>query len=226
MPQPPNDKATTRSRFVNDRCTLGNHRRREESSAAVACLMRAPELVKAKTVCAYVSFGTEPDTAGLIEGLAGRGVTVLLPVLLADRDLDWARYEPGRALEPGRLGLREPGGERLGVNAVCDADVMIVPALAVSADGQRLGRGGGSYDRVLARLGDAVADAATSTGADARAHVDTNTGADDQRRKHRPWVCALLFDHELNAEFPVEPHDRPVDAACSASGIVRFSPSW
>lgn len=211
MPQPPNDKATARSRFVNDRCTLGNHERREASSAAVACLMRAPELVKAKTVCAYVSFGTEPDTGGLIEGLAGRGVTVLLPVLLADRDLDWARYEPGREFASGRLGLREPGGERLGVDAVRGADVMIVPALAVSADGQRLGRGGGSYDRVLARLSDTDESAAAQ-----------HLGA---RRQSRPWVCALLFDHERNAEFPVEPHDRPVDAACSAAGVVRFSRS-
>ena len=211
MPQPPNDKATARSRFVNDRCTLGNHERREASSAAVACLMRAPELVKAKTVCAYVSFGTEPDTGGLIEGLAGRGVTVLLPVLRADRDLDWARYEPGREFESGRLELRQPGGERLGVDAVRGADVMIVPALAVSADGQRLGRGGGSYDRVLARLGDA----GEGVG---RGHLGTHRGP-------RPWVCALLYDHELGAEFPVEPHDRPVDAACSAAGLVRFSRS-
>lgn len=210
MPHAPNDKATARSRFVNDRCTLGNHERCEASSAAVACLMRAPELVKAKTVCAYVSFGTEPETGRLIEGLAGRGVTVLLPVLLADRDLDWARYEPGRELESGRLGLREPGGERLGVDAVCDADVMIVPALAVSPSGQRLGRGGGSYDRVIARLGDADADSGTER---------------RERKDHRPWVCALLFDHELDAQFPVEPHDRPVDAACSASGVVRFSRS-
>lgn len=194
MPQAPNDKATARSRFVNDRCTLGNHRRREVSSAAVAHLLRAPEVAQARTVCAYVSFGTEPETGPLIEELAGRGVTVLLPVLLPDHDLDWGRYEPGRDLESGRLGLREPGGERLGVHAVCDADAVIVPALAVSADGHRLGRGGGSYDRVLTRLGD----------------------------EHRPWVCALLFDHELDAEFPVEPHDRPVDAACSAAGVVRF----
>ena len=217
MPQPPNDKATARSRFVNDRCTLGNHQRREASSAAIARLMRAPELVKAKTVCAYVSFGTEPETGGLIAALGARGVTVLLPVLRADRDLDWARYEPGVEFEPGRLGLREPGGERLGVDAVRDADVMIVPALAVSVDGQRLGRGGGSYDRVLARLGDAVADV------DADAAMDAD--ADARRRKHRPWVCALLFDHELDARFPAEPHDWPVDAACSAAKLVRFSRS-
>jgi 5-formyltetrahydrofolate cyclo-ligase len=199
MPKQANDKATARSRFVNDRCTLGNHSRRCESSAAVKHLLRAPEVTSAntKTLCAYVSFGTEPETGELIEALAARGVTVLLPVLLPDADLDWAPYEAGQDFGVGRLGLREPTEERRGPEAVRDADVVVVPALAVSSTGHRLGRGGGSYDRALARLAD----------------LDPH---------HRPWVCALVYDHEIGAEFPVDPHDERVDAACSARGIVRF----
>ena len=50
---------------------------------------------------------------------------------------------------PARLGLLEPDGERLGVDAIATADVVLVPGLAVAADGMRLGRGGGSYDRAL-----------------------------------------------------------------------------
>jgi 5-formyltetrahydrofolate cyclo-ligase len=200
MPEQANDKATARSRFVNDRCTLGNHSRRCESSTAVKHLLRTPEVTSAKTetVCAYVSFGTEPETGELIEGLAARGITVLLPVLLPDAELDWAAFEPGKELGAGRLGLREPTGERRGPEAIRDAQVVIVPALAVSPTGQRLGRGGGSYDRALARLA-------------------------DLNPEHRPWVCALVYDHEIGAAFPVEPHDQPVDAACSARGIVRFA---
>jgi 5-formyltetrahydrofolate cyclo-ligase len=200
MPEQANDKATARSRFVNDRCTLGNHLRRCESSAAVKHLMRAPEVTSAetRTVCAYVSFGTEPETGELIDGLVARSVTVLLPVLLPDADLDWAPFEPGHGFGIGRMGLREPTGERRGPDAIRDAQVVVVPALAVSLAGARLGRGGGSYDRALARLAD----------------LDL---------ERRPWVCALLYDHEIGAEFPVEPHDRSVDAACSARGITRFA---
>ena len=208
MPETANDKATTRSRFVNDRLTLGNHLLRQASRAAVARLLRTTELTGARTVCAYVSFGTEPDTESLIEGLFRRGVEVLLPVLLADGDLDWARHDtrPGSgALVAGRLGLREPAGERLGPGAIRTAQAVIVPALAVSPTGQRLGRGGGSYDRALARL------------------ADLRTGDRDVRAT-APWVCALVYDHELDAEFPVQPHDQPVDAACSAERIVRFTP--
>ena len=45
-----------------------------------------------------------------------------------------------------------PDGDLLGVDSVAEADLVLVPALAVGADGTPLGRGGGSYDRALARV--------------------------------------------------------------------------
>src|ERR687887_1020343 len=86
-------------------------------------------------VAAYRPLRTEPGSVELLAELDARGVTVLVPVLLADRDLDWARWTPaGEA-------------ERLGVDAIRAAGLVVVPALAVAEDGTRLGRGGGSYDR-------------------------------------------------------------------------------
>lgn len=208
MPDSANDKATVRSRFVNDRLTLGNHSLRKASSALTQRLLQAPELhVSASgdvvTVCAYASFGTEPDTTELLNALAAQGIRVLLPVLLPDADLNWAVYDGQFA--SGRLGLREPVGDRLGIDAIRTADVVLVPALAVSSTGYRLGRGGGSYDRALARL---------------TARKDRPTQSSAQPR--RPWVCALVYDHELDATFPVDPHDQPVDAACTPSRLIRF----
>lgn len=214
MPDRFNDKATARSRFVNDRLTLGNHSARKASSAVTQRLLQAPELRVSDlrttlTVCAYAAFGTEPDTTELLDTLRSRGVRVLLPVLRPDSDLDWAVYDA--ALAPGRFGLREPVGERLGVDAIRDADVVIVPALAISSTGQRLGRGGGSYDRALTRLTVRKADPEHSTYAtQPSAHAS------------QPWVCALVYDHELDADFPVETHDRPVDAACAPNRLARF----
>lgn len=106
---------------------------------------------KAATVAAYVSVGREPGTGPLLAALRAAGKRVILPVLLADNDLDWATYSDDRDLVSAARGLLEPTTPRLGMEAVATADLVLVPALAVTRAGMRLGRGGGSYDRALIR---------------------------------------------------------------------------
>lgn len=202
MPDQTDEKATARSRFVNDRRALGNQGRALQTRAATLRLLADSRLTSADTVAAYWPLGTEPDTRALIEALLERGVRVVLPALLADRDLDWAVYEGDpSALEAGGAGTLRPQAPTLGVGFVLRAHVMIVPALAVTATGVRIGRGGGSYDRVLARIAEAAA-----------------------AGQRVPWTCAFLYESELGTLEPtaVEPHDRPVDSACTASRLVDF----
>ena len=90
----------------------------------------------AGTVAAYMSVGTEPDTRGLIYALWKRGTYVLLPLLRADYDLDWASYEGPDSLAPGPRGLLEPTEPPRGVTAITSADLVIVPALAVDRGGR------------------------------------------------------------------------------------------
>ncbi|MBG6093651.1 5-formyltetrahydrofolate cyclo-ligase [Actinomadura viridis] len=157
-------------------------------------LLGVPELEMAGTVAAYVSVGTEPDTRGLLFALWKRGAYVLLPRLLPDGDLDWASYEGPDSLAPGPRGLLEPTEPPRGVEAVASADVVLAPALAVDRKGVRLGRGGGSYDRALARVGPAI------------------------------LTVGLLYDGELVGELPAEAHDRHVRAAVTPSeGFVRLA---
>jgi 5-formyltetrahydrofolate cyclo-ligase len=152
-----------------------------------------PELQMAGTVAAYLSVGTEPATEGLIFALWKRGTYVLLPILLPDGDLDWATYEGPDSLLPASRGLLEPAGERRGVTAIRSADLVIAPALAVDRAGRRLGRGGGSYDRALARVGPAI------------------------------LTLALLYDGELVDAVPVGRRDQPVRAvALPGRGISRL----
>jgi 5-formyltetrahydrofolate cyclo-ligase len=94
-----------------------------------------------RCVGAYVPMRSEPGSTELLDGLTRTGVTVLVPILLADRDLDWGEWDP----------TAQEAGPALGVSAIGRADVLLVPALAVAHDGTRLGRGGGSYDRALRR---------------------------------------------------------------------------
>ncbi|BBC33894.1 5-formyltetrahydrofolate cyclo-ligase [Streptomyces graminofaciens] len=184
--------------MVRGRLTADDVRRTAEALAARA--LDLPELAHGRTVAAYVSVGSEPGTLALLNALRARGVRVLLPVLLADNDLDWGAYEGEGSLARvqhggGRMALLEPVGERLGPDAVTGADAVLLPGLAVDARGMRLGRGGGSYDRVLARL--------------------ERAGAD-------PALVVLLYDSEVVDRVPEEPHDRPVHAVVTPSGVRRF----
>jgi 5-formyltetrahydrofolate cyclo-ligase len=146
---------------------------------------------QAATVAAYVSVGREPGTGPLLAALQEAGKRVILPVLLPDNDLDWALYEGDGALSTASRGLLEPTTPRLGVDAIATADLVLVPALAVTRTGMRLGRGGGSYDRALARAtGTTVAivnnaevvDAVPSEPHDLRVHlIATPNGVLDAR---------------------------------------------
>ncbi|MCX4747163.1 5-formyltetrahydrofolate cyclo-ligase [Kitasatospora sp. NBC_01287] len=188
-----NDKAALRSQLLAGRRALSPERR---AAAALALAERALPLVPpGAAVAAYVSVGAEPGTGPLLELLRERGVTVLLPLLLADNDLDWAPYQGRERLSPAGRGLLEPTAPPLGPDAVGAAALVLLPGLAVDRRGLRLGRGGGSYDRVLARL--------------------ARLGAE-------PLLATLLYDAELLDLLPAEPHDRAVHAAVTPAGVHRF----
>ncbi|MFG3108365.1 5-formyltetrahydrofolate cyclo-ligase [Streptomyces tendae] len=193
------DKRTLRRDFLAARNRLTPDDVREAAEALAGRALGLPEVAGAHAVAAYVSVGAEPGTLALLDALRARGVRVLLPALLPDNDLDWGEYTGegslARVRHGGRMELFEPTGERLGPDAVTRADVVLLPGVAVDGRGLRLGRGGGSYDRVLARLAAAGA---------------------------RPALLVLLYDREVVARVPAEPHDRPVDAVVTPSGVRRF----
>lgn len=114
------------------------------TAALVTALRRTPGLRGARIVTCYVSVGAEPDTSALRAALAAAGLRVLLPRLRADGSLDWALDARGSTV--GGRGIPEPTGPALDPY---QADLWLVPALAVDRRGTRLGRGGGSYDRSL-----------------------------------------------------------------------------
>ncbi|MEU5972771.1 5-formyltetrahydrofolate cyclo-ligase [Streptomyces globisporus] len=190
------EKGSLRRELLAARALLTKEDALRAAAVLADAALHLPELADARTVAAYVSVGREPGTRALLEALRGRGVRVLLPVLLADNDLDWAVYEGPAHLLPAGRGLLEPDGPRLGPDAVLAADAVLLPGLAVDGAGMRLGRGGGSYDRVLARL--------TAAGA-------------------HPSLVVLLYENEVVARVPSEPHDHLVDAVVTPAGARRFA---
>lgn len=144
-------KVALRDQLVTFRGRLGPAVIAERARRLADVLASAPEVRRAATVAAYVSVGREPGTGPLLDALAAAGKRVIMPLLQPDDDLDWALYRGPDELVSARRGLLEPTGPALGPDAVATADVVVVPGLAVDRTGMRLGRGGGSYDRALAR---------------------------------------------------------------------------
>jgi 5-formyltetrahydrofolate cyclo-ligase len=180
-------KVALRDRLLTTRRRRSLAEVRRHADDLAGHLLSSRPLHRAATVAAYVSIGHEPGTGALLEALRAQGKRVVLPVLQPDGDLDWAVHRGD--LAPAGRGLLEPPGPRLGPEAVANADVVLVPGLAVSSDGTRLGRGGGSYDRALGRV------------------------------PRGTFTCALLYDDEYPVEVPAAPHDRRVVAVAQSAGI-------
>ncbi|SDO39166.1 5-formyltetrahydrofolate cyclo-ligase [Klenkia soli] len=155
---------------------------RTTAARAVADHLRAglPEGV----VAGYVPTAEEPGHGELVAALGPRALLPVVPP--SGRVLAWARVTG--ELVQGRYGLLEPGGPRLPAEALGEAAVVVVPALAVGLDGTRLGRGAGYYDRALAHAApDAV-------------------------------LVGVVFDEELLDTVPAEPHDVRLHAVVTPSG--------
>ncbi|UWX96441.1 5-formyltetrahydrofolate cyclo-ligase [Arthrobacter zhaoxinii] len=145
------------------------------------------------TVAGYLSVGSEPGTGELLEGLCTAGYRVVVPVCEPGRRLSWCDWTPETVLAPGLHGsLLEPTGERFAAADLTELGLVLVPALAADSSGGRMGKGGGYYDRFLARL-----------------RADGNPAP----------AAAVVYDHEFvpAGSFETTPLDAAVDAVLTPS---------
>jgi 5-formyltetrahydrofolate cyclo-ligase len=153
------------------------------------------------TVAAYLSMGSEPATLRLIAWLAAHDVRVLLPVLtVAAPDGTglgkpaWAPYEGPDALRASQYSMLEPTSEPVPAEQLPEAEMIICPGLAANRQGDRLGRGGGWYDRALR-------------------HASSSAPV---------WV--LLNDDEVLETIPTHSWDRRVDAIFTPTQMIMCEP--
>lgn len=184
---PSEEKASLRPGLLAARREIAASRDRDADAHALAAhvlrLTREVGLTGGDTVAAYEAMRSEPPTAATISALSAHGIRVIVPITLPDNDLDWCDVTDERRMP-------------LGPDAVSAAGLVLAPGLAVDATGTRLGRGGGSYDRALARRGD----------------------SGDSGR-----VLAVLHPGELyGSPLPRDEHDLPVDGVLTVDGVVWF----
>jgi 5-formyltetrahydrofolate cyclo-ligase len=175
-------KAALREQMLAARSRVADDVRAAEARLLNEALALA--VSSGSTVCAYVPVGTEPGSVAMLDMLLRQSRRVLLPVARTTADgtpmrLRWAEYGPGELVR-GRWGLLEPPEPWLPESVLAEAEMVVVPALAVDRRGVRLGRGRGFYDRSL------------------------------DARNPQTRLIAMVRDVEFVDELPADPHDVPM----------------
>jgi len=187
------------------------------ASAWASNVLGLDALREARVVAAYVSYGTEPPTGDLIDALTARGVRVLVPLLLEDRDLAWTAHG-------------DPTATPLGRDAIADADAVVLPALLVDVDGNRLGQGGGSYDRALVRVPPGTPLVALVHDNEVRASGEVPADDHDRRVTYAVTptrvVVANTRQAHRNVELPVDPDLTVAEHDAALAGPSHTDPRW
>jgi 5-formyltetrahydrofolate cyclo-ligase len=124
-------------------------RRRLANAAITRHLLSLPAYRRARKIALYWPADGEPDVLGLVPHARAHGKRVYLPVVENRSKLRFATWPAGGALRRNRYGIPEPVGIRHRVTAA-HLDLLVLPLVAFDALGNRLGMGGGYYDRALA----------------------------------------------------------------------------
>lgn len=181
-----NDKRALRRGARQRRLALGD-RRLEASDRINERLLAIPEVQAAETIALYAGLPGEVDPSVTLDELLRRGTTVLLPRVSGD-GLALVEITSLADLSPGFGGVPESLGA---ASELSELDVVVVPGLAFTPTGDRLGQGGGHYDRLLSCL------------------------------PRRTLRIALGFAVQVLESLPTGPLDEPVDVLVTEDAVVR-----
>lgn len=185
-------KAEVRKVCLNRRAALGKEERKSKSKIVQQKLLDSPEFQKAKAVLLFLDFRGEVETMALAEATIALEKRLILPrcaphgILLPIEVCDLTRD-----LEPGAYGISEPKLS-LGVVKPTEIDLVIVPGAGFDLQGNRLGYGGGFYDRFFMLLNPTT---------------------------HR---VALGFECQVIAEVPVDKHDVKMTMLITENEVYNF----
>lgn len=144
-------KKGLRQKMLAMRRALSANETESRSSSLKENILSLPEYKNAKKIMAFLAMKGESNLDGFIRQALLDGKEVYIPVCLPERQMEAGRLIDMEHFEKGPLGLRNlPAGYE--VTSPESLDLVLIPGLAVSQEGIRLGMGAGSYDRYLARV--------------------------------------------------------------------------
>lgn len=187
-----------RTEMRRRRQSLTAAEQQQAAAALVEQVLQHPSLMALQHFALYLTNEGEINTAPLIQALLAIGKNLYLPVLhpFAAGYLLFQHYRPQTPLQPNRFGIAEPVLNCAEIKPLAELDVIFTPLVAFDSQGQRLGMGGGFYDRTLAQL---PFDATTT-------------------------VIGLAHDCQQVTAVPVEAWDQPLDAVITPSQYFQFKP--
>lgn len=184
------------------RAALSRQVRSRHSRHLVLHLSLAHELRGLRRVALYLPNDAEIDPTGLLECPRRPDRRHYLPVLRPGpySRLWFAPYEPGERLVLNRFGIPEPVARGRRLTRPLDLDLVLVPLVGFDGQGNRLGMGGGFYDRSFSFL------------------------RHRERGWRRPLLIGTAFACQEIEDIPSEPWDVPLDAVATEEGIRWFPP--
>lgn len=192
-------RRTLRRQLRQQRRALSPSQQKHASQRLVQRLRQLPEVQRARHVALYLPNDGEIDPTPLLAWLKYRNAQAYLPVLkpLAENSLWFVHYHPGTPMITNRFGIPEPSTRHAAHHSrrrpVWALDVILLPLVGFDANGERLGMGGGFYDRTLARL---------------------------QNGGPRPRLIGVAHDCQGVERLPTAPWDIPLDAIVSDTRLI------
>ena len=185
------------------RTGLSPREQRAHAIAAARRILSEPRLRRATRIAFYQAADGELDPASLLALAPKTPRRWYLPVLRphAAGQLWFVRYRPGDPLQPNRFGIPEPVHRGRDLHPLPALDLILMPLVGFDAQCNRLGMGGGYYDRSLAALR-------------------------HRHRWHQPLLVGLAHECQRLDQLEPRPWDLPLDAVVTERGIQwRESPS-
>ena len=191
-------RAQWRKAFREARNNLSSEAQQQAATAVARRLFTLPEVRSAKRVAAYLDNDGEVSLAELLTELQGNGVATSLPVLhpFSGKHLLFLDYTPQTSMKANKFGIPEPTLHCQSVRLLAEHQVILMPLVGFDSLGNRLGMGGGFYDRTLANL---------------------------NKLSSPPLLIGVAHDCQQADALPVMQWDIPLNAIVTPTQTIRIS---